>query len=124
MDNKGQTLVAFVFILPIILLILLAVIDYGQISLQKQEAISSVKDSITYALKNNDNNNEAIKQLLYKNIDKEKIQNLIIDITDEKVSIDLNLKPNHIFNFLNINNNIKLAYIGTKNNNDIIIEKR
>ena len=79
MDNKGQTLVTFVLILPIILLILLCVIDYGLVSIQKHEATSSIKDSITYALKNSNSDNieEKMKNLIYKNIDENKIKSIL-----------------------------------------------
>lgn len=125
MDNKGQSLVAFIFILPIIILILLVVIDYGQISIQKQETISSVKDIITYALRNNDANNRAneMKNLLYKNIDESKVNTLDIEIADNKVTVNIIVIPNEVFNVLNIHNNIKLSYVGKIENNQIIIEE-
>lgn len=125
MDNKGQSLVAFIFILPIIILILLVVIDYGQISIQKQETISSVKDIITYALRNNDANNREneMKNLLYKNIDESKVNTLDIEIADNKVTVNIIVIPNEVFNVLNIHNNIKLSYVGKIENNQIIIEE-
>lgn len=125
MDNKGQSLVAFIFILPIIILILLVVIDYGQISIQKQETISSVKDIITYALRNNDANNREneMKNLLYKNIDESKVSTLDIEIADNKVTVNIIVIPNEVFNVLNIHNNIKLSYVGKIENNQIIIEE-
>lgn len=125
MDNKGQSLVAFIFILPIIILILLVVIDYGQISIQKQETISSVKDIITYALRNNDANNREneMKNLLYKNIDESKVNTLDIEIADNKVTVNIIVIPNEVFNVLNIHNNIKLSYAGKIENNQIIIEE-
>lgn len=126
MDNKGQTLVTFVLILPIILLILLCVIDYGLVSIQKHEATSSIKDSITYALKNSNSDNieEKMKNLIYKNIDENKIKSLDISINNQTVSIKMNYKPNKIFNFININSNIELSYVGNYDNNQIRIEKR
>lgn len=125
MDNKGQSLVAFIFILPIIILILLVIIDYGQISIQKQETISSVKDIITYALRNNDANNREneMKNLLYKNIDESKVNTLDIEIADNKVTVNIIVIPNEVFNVLNIHNNIKLSYVGKIENNQIIIEE-
>lgn len=123
MNNKGQTLVIFIFLIPIILLLFLSVIDYGIISIQKYKAESSVKDSIKYALNNQDlpNLDNTIKDLLNKNIDN--ITNINIDINNDYISINLNIKENHLFNFLNINDNIKLSYTGTLVNNEIIIEK-
>lgn len=123
MNNKGQTLVIFIFLIPIILLLFLSVIDYGIISIQKYKAESSVKDSIKYALNNQDlpNLDNSIKDLLNKNIDN--ITNINIDINNDYISINLNIKENHLFNFLNINNIIKLSYTGTLVNNEIIIEK-
>ncbi len=126
MDRKGQTLVAFVFILPIIILILLVIIDYGQISIQKQETVSSVKDAITHALKNpnSDNKKNEMETLLYKNINENKIKKLDIEFDNDKVIVDLIVIPDEVFNIINIHHNIKISYTGKIENNQIIIEER
>ena len=54
MNRKGQALVEFVLILPIFLLILFAVVDFG-IILSKKNEIENVSIDVISMLKNNDN---------------------------------------------------------------------
>ena len=124
MNNKGQTLVAFVIILPVILLILLALIDFGLVSIRKHEISTTIKDAITLYFNNNQDDIELeIKKLINKNIDANDIENLSIVHDNEYVKIDIEVKYNSIFNFLNINKKIKVSYIGKKVNNEIRIEE-
>ena len=41
-SNKGQALIEFVLILPVILLILLYIIEFGRITIEKQQLESSI----------------------------------------------------------------------------------
>lgn len=124
MNNKGQSLAAFIIILPIIILLLVLVLDYGLLSVEKRNITSDIKTSIKYGLNNleNSNNSNNIKELIYKNIDQNKIKKLDIDITNNSVSIDIIVKYDSIFKI--INNEIKLSYIGTIENNKIEVKKR
>ena len=124
MNNKGQSLATFIIILPIIVLLLVLVLDYGLMSAEKRNITSDIKTSIKYGLNNleNSNNSNDIKELIYKNIDQNKIKKLDIDITNNSVSIDIIVKYDSIFKI--INNEIKLSYIGTIENNKIEVKKR
>ena len=121
MNNKGQTLATFVIILPIILLVLLLILDFGLLSIEKRSISSDIKTTIKYGLNNNSNSND-IQELLYKNIDQNKVKKIDINLTDNSVSIDVIVKYDSIFKI--INNEIKLSYIGTIENNKIEIKKR
>lgn len=54
MNRKGQALVEFVLILPIFLLILFAVVDFGMI-LSKKNELENVSVDIIVMIKNNEN---------------------------------------------------------------------
>ena len=124
MNNKGQSLATFIIILPIIVLLIVLVLDYGLMSVEKRNITSNIKTSIKYGLNNLDdsNNSNDIKELIYKNIDQNKIKKLDIDITNNSVSVDIIVKYDSIFKI--INNEIKLSYIGTIENNKIEVKKR
>ena len=124
MNNKGQSLATFIIILPIIVLLIVLVLDYGLMSVEKRNITSDIKTSIKYGLNNleNSNNSNDIKELIYKNIDQNKIKKLDIDITNNSVSVDIIVKYDSIFKI--INNEIKLSYIGTIENNKIEVKKR
>lgn len=53
MNNKGQALIEFILILPVLLLILMAVIDIGNIFLKKYE-LNEDLETVTELYKNND----------------------------------------------------------------------
>lgn len=123
-NNRGQTLVLFILILPIILSLLLLLINYGILSYEKLNLSSNVKQAIEYGLnfkKNNDINstnylnNEEIKKrienLLNKNITFDKLD---IVVNDSSISIILIKKNVGFINILNIfDNNIELKYYGS-----------
>lgn len=48
LNNKGQVLVLFIILLPIIIFILFIVVDIGNTYLKKQELCSITRDAITY----------------------------------------------------------------------------
>lgn len=57
MNKKGQALVEFIIILPILIFILLAIIDYGMISYNKSKMENIITD-IGSMLKNNETEDE------------------------------------------------------------------
>ena len=65
MNRKGQALVEFVLILPIFLLILFAVIDFGMILNNKNE-LENISVDVVSMIKNNDNLDDI--RLLYPDI--------------------------------------------------------
>lgn len=54
MNRKGQALVEFVLILPIFLLILFVVVDFGMI-LNKKNELENISVDVVSMIKNNDN---------------------------------------------------------------------
>ena len=66
MNNKGQVLVLFVILLPIILLLLILTIEVGDIYLDKQKTKNTIKEIIRENLK--EPNSEIINTLITKNI--------------------------------------------------------
>ena len=72
MNRKGQALVEFVLILPIFLLILFAVVDFGMI-LSKKNELENISIDVISMIKNDDDIND-IKSLY---------PDLIIEFNDE-----------------------------------------
>lgn len=127
MNNKGQTLVLFVLLLPILLIILCLVFDVGNLLLEKRHIESVIKDAIKYELNNNDDINTSRNRLtntLTKNIDNIKIKQ--INITNNKV-ITISISKEYKGKFTSILKNnlftIDLTFKGYINGNDIVIKK-
>ena len=87
MNNRGQTLVMFILMLPLLLIILCLVVDIGMLSLEKKRLETALKDAIYYELNNQETDSNIIKNrltnTLSKNINNIKIKK--VEITDNKV---------------------------------------
>lgn len=132
-NNKGQTLVLFLLLLPIILIILVSVINYGMLSFEKQKLENNIKYAIEYGLSlkqnetvvengilTNDEIKNKIEYLLKQNISYDKLE---IDVNDYSVSIFLEKKNNELLNIIS-NNKFEFDYYGTIVNNQIVIKGR
>lgn len=125
LNNKGQSLVMFVMILPILLMIIMMVIDIGKMVQRREELDSINYILVDYGLDNVDLDNleDKLKEILGKNdksidivkinIDKESLEVEVI-LRDE---VDLLiLKDNKLFR-------VKSDYVGRIVDNKKIIER-
>ena len=113
MNNKGQTLVIVLLILPIVIFILLLILDYGNFVYQKKQLDNSINYAINEYYDNNLNKVELKKlidkNITYKDITIKKDKNIIIIIT----------KSFGIYN----KKDYQITYSSSKINNEIIINK-
>jgi len=119
MNNKGQTLVIFVIILPILLIMLTLVIDLGFLYIEKRNIDSIVYDSVEYYLDNVtdiDIENKT-KDLLDKNIDDIDIN---INETDEYIEINVSKTRKSLYSIISNNTDINITYKGIKEDKKII----
>lgn len=121
MDNKGQSLVIFVLLLPIIFIILSIIWELGNMQLQISQYESTIKDTIKYGLnhQNLENLKEKLDNLMSKNTD----GNYQIEIKNEIIKINLKTNYQSIYSEILHFSNIDITYIGYKENNKIIIKK-
>lgn len=83
MNRKGQALVEFVFILPIFLLMLFTIVDFG-IILNKKNELENVGIDVISMIKNNDNVDDI--KMLYPDIK--------IDINNDSKYITIKISEN------------------------------
>ena len=88
MNNKGQTLVLFVLMLPIIIFIMLLVIDVSNMVITKQELNNINKMVLNYGLDiiEEENIENKLEDMINKNIS---TNEHTIKIDDGKIEIDL-----------------------------------
>lgn len=96
MNKKGQALVEFIIILPILIFIMLAIIDYGVISYTKSKMENIISD-VSNMYKNSEDNIE-IKNFILSN---DRDLNIEIDNSDKYVTIKLYKKYDYITPGLN-----------------------
>lgn len=85
MNNKGQVLVLFVIMLPIIIFILFIVVDIGNIYLKKTEVCDITYNAISY-LKDGKTNEEVV------NLIKENNKNIKVSIDNNIITSKLKVK--------------------------------
>ena len=123
MNNKGQSLVTFVLILPILLLILLALYDIGNIVLLKNELRNISYIALDYGVSNVDDDGviQNMKALVLKN--KSDIDDISIAKDDDgKIHVLLYDAVNTKISFSNIFK-IKVSYVGYMKDDKKIIER-
>ncbi len=122
MNNKGQSLIVFVLLLPIMFLLMAIVYDLGSVELKKQKYENAIKDAITYGLKNKEGDTyQKLSSLLEKNIDGQKN----ISIEENKITIEVTKKEPSIFtNIIKNYYDIDITYTGHLEGEKIIIRKK
>ena len=122
MNNKGQSLIIFVILLPIILLIMASIVDIGNFLVEKSKCENEVKSTISYGLKHLDDEN--IKQKLYDLLDSNIGGKKRINIEGETVKIKVTGPVNSLFtSIIDFDYEIDISYIGYMDNEKIIIKK-
>ncbi|MBQ9011022.1 MAG: hypothetical protein IJ093_00020 [Bacilli bacterium] len=122
MNNKGQSLVVFVLLLPLIIILIALITDLGSLSVTKKNYENQVKSAIEYGLKHLDdeNLNQKLTNLLEINIQAK----TNINIENEIITITVTDKYKSIFSKVLKNTyDINITYIGYIDNGKIRIEK-
>ena len=90
LDNKGQSLVMFILIMPIFILILALVVDIGNLVNLKLDLNNVNKISISYGIDNIDKiNAETLEKLIEANDSKIKIEKITIDKENNYIKITI-----------------------------------
>lgn len=90
LNNKGQSLVLFVVVLPILLLVLVLVIDIGRVICLKLELDNVNKLVLDYGLDNLDNENVSDELIKLVKMNNDKIDVIDIFVANNKIYIRLN----------------------------------
>lgn len=119
MKNKGQALVLFVLLLPIIILTFSFVVDIGYVSVTKKRIDNNIEKIIENSFEN-ELTEEEIKNLIIKNIDNIYIRE--ITKTENNLKVDIKVTIDTIFSSIK-KNTYEKTYIATKQENEIKIRK-
>lgn len=123
LNNKGQSLVLFIVILPIMLFMFVLVYDIGN-AIYEKNRLSNVNYMVTsYALDNENISESDIVNLINKNVNG--LSNIKVIINNDKVNISLSKNIKGVFGRMFDFNLITAysEYIGYIDNGNKIIEK-
>ncbi len=99
MNKRGQVLVAFVLILPLVLMFVGLIIDIGNNLVLRKRAENAIKDAIIYNLKNESEDINYKIDLIEKNIKKniDNYDDLKLNIKDEILEVKLKMTYKSLF---------------------------
>ncbi len=122
MNKRGQTLIIFVMLIPVILTMAALVIDVGLLYYKKNEYTGIVEESIKEYFKDEDLTS-ALETLTLNGVS---LDDVLVSATDETISVTLDTKVDSIFGkVIRINDyEIKIARVGTKDKERVIIKKK
>ncbi len=125
LNNKGQTLVMFIVIIPILLSIMVLVIDLGQAFTKKQELNNINKLVIEYGLDNIEKENLESDLTAYITMNAKDLSNVKVTVEDNNINITIKAYINGIISkALDIDGfEIVSEYKGTSNGEEKRIER-
>lgn len=120
MNNKGQTLVIFVLVLPLIILTTYVLLTKGNMYYQKRLLENNIKSALNYGLDHIDDENIEIKikELIKKNIEAE----IIVTIENNFLIIKGIIEIPELQEKIGFKN-LEITYKGYKENNKNILIK-
>ena len=123
MNDKGQVLVAFILMIPIILLIFVAITDIGLSNIEDRRVDNTVKNSVKYGINNLDKENvkDMMKSLIMDNLKNVDTISIDVDIDNNYVKATVNVKYEGLINISD--KTIASSYYANINDGNITINK-
>lgn len=100
LDNKGQSLVLFVIVIPILIFILILVIDIGKAINLKQELNNINKIVLDYGLDNLDDVNLEVELIDLVKLNNSEIDKIDIKLDNDKIYLNISCNMDLIFTSL------------------------
>ena len=125
LNNKGQSLILFVLMLPVLLFVMILVIDMGNLMVEKQKLNNINYIMIDYGLSNI--TKEDLEEYIYNylKLNDEKIDKIKVSKTDNDITINLGKKESsmlgHILNLKEVE--IISSYKGSIIDDKKVIER-
>ena len=116
MNNKGQSLIIFVILLPVILLFIAYILVSAYNFYEKNKIALTIRDNLKIMIKNSDQDVSKLEEVIKNNIDDAVIYISLVD-NDIKVLVETNRKG--FFDNLYKNSKIKVGYCGNYVNHKI-----
>ena len=96
-NNKGQSLVLFVIVIPILLFILILVIDIGKVINLKQELNNINKIVLDYGIDKIDEENLEVELTELVKLNNNEIDKIDIKLDDDKIYLNISCNMDLIF---------------------------
>lgn len=112
MNNKGQTLVLFLFLIPVVFLLFMGIYQVGTVALEKKKLEDSVETIVKYGIDHwSEEEVEAkMKSMLVNDFSKITQENIEIELETGRVKMTVTKEYNILFLK---KQKIKVSYVGT-----------
>lgn len=123
MNNKGQVLVAFILMIPVLILMSIAIIDVGFINIEYRRVDNTVRNSVKYGINNLDKDNveDTMRSLIMDNLKNVDSITVDVDIDNNYAKASVLVKYKGLISITN--RDITSSYYANINNNKININK-
>lgn len=92
MNNKGQVLIIFVILIPILMLIMSMIVNIGYLQIEKKNVDSIVRDAVEFYLNDSSTDKDKlVRELITKNIDDSNIS-INEDVFYVEISVSTKIK--------------------------------
>ena len=127
LNKKGQVLIAFVLLLPVMFMLAGLIIDCGYLYIEKRNIDNNIKDAIEYGLKNIEEDSPVLEQKIKNqlNINISDIKNINIKINSKAIEIELQKSKKGIFTLIYSKSEYKISghYKGYIYDDEIVVRK-
>ena len=123
MNNKGQVLVAFILMIPIIILMCVAITDVGLMNIESRRVNNTVRNSVKYGINNLDKTNikDTMKSLIMDNLKNVDSISIDVDIDNSYAKATVKVKYKGLINITN--RDITSSYYANINDGKVTINK-
>ena len=123
MNNKGQVLVAFILMIPIIILMCVAITDVGLMNIENRRVNNTVRNSVKYGINNLDKTNikDTMKSLIMDNLKNVDSISIDVDIDNSYAKATVKVKYKGLINITN--RDITSSYYANINDGKVTINK-
>lgn len=123
MNNKGQVLVAFILMIPIIILMCVAITDVGLMNIENRRVNNTVRNSVKYGINNLDKTNikDTMKSLIMDNLKNVDSVSIDVDIDNSYAKATVKVKYKGLINITN--RDITSSYYANINDGKVTINK-
>lgn len=123
MNNKGQVLVAFILMIPIIILMCVAITDVGLMNIESRRVNNTVRNSVKYGINNLDKTNikDTMKSLIMDNLKNVDSISIDVDIDNSYAKATVKVKYKGLINITN--RDITSSYYANISDGKVTINK-
>lgn len=122
-NHRGQTLILFVLLLPVLLLVLGFLVDIGYLHIQKRKMDTTINDILTYGIEQIETEELEDKLVRLLQLNLNGIEKKEITIQENQITIRVTKKTEHIFPFLGNQEKMTIQKSAWKDQNQIRIIK-